>query len=203
MGIRERRERERQELRQAILQAAHTIGAGEGWQNLTIRKVADQIEYSPPVIYEHFASKDAILAELLRNGTKQLRESMRAAWAAATTPEQGLIAVGWAYWQFAYDQPAIYQVIFGIGGVPFCPEELEAEVAIITADMVEQLHALQAAGYGAIGDPLDALDLLWATLHGIIALHMSAYIDGGSARAERLIAQALQTHLIAWRTPTT
>ena len=64
MGIKERRDRERQELKQAILEAAREIAAREGWQAVTIRKVADRIEYSPPTIYEHFANKEAILIEL-------------------------------------------------------------------------------------------------------------------------------------------
>ena len=64
MGIKERRDRERQEIKQAILTAAREIAAVEGWQSVTIRKVAERIEYSPPTIYEHFANKEAILLEL-------------------------------------------------------------------------------------------------------------------------------------------
>jgi len=68
MGIEERRDRERQEMKQAILAAARDIAAQEGWQAVTIRKVADRIEYSPPMIYGHFENKDAVLLELMREG---------------------------------------------------------------------------------------------------------------------------------------
>ena len=55
-------------MKQAILAAARDIAAQEGWQAVTIRKVADRIEYSPPMIYEHFENKDAVLLELMREG---------------------------------------------------------------------------------------------------------------------------------------
>jgi AcrR family transcriptional regulator len=55
-------------MKQAILAAARDIAAQEGWQAVTIRKVADRIEYSRPMIYEHFENKDAVLLELMREG---------------------------------------------------------------------------------------------------------------------------------------
>src|SRR5215831_17182373 len=61
MGFKERRDRERTEMRQAILHAASEIAAQEGWHAVTIRRVAERIEYSPPTIYEYFESKEALL----------------------------------------------------------------------------------------------------------------------------------------------
>ena len=58
MGIRERRERAKQDMKQNILGAAREIAAQEGWQAVTIRKVAELVEYSPPTLYEYFDSKD-------------------------------------------------------------------------------------------------------------------------------------------------
>ena len=66
MGIKERRERQRREVRGGILDAARGIAVAEGWRSVTIRKIAERIEYSPPVIYEHFDSKDELVAEYLR-----------------------------------------------------------------------------------------------------------------------------------------
>lgn len=61
VGIKQRRERERQEIRQSILEAARQIAAEDGWQAVTTRKVAELIEYSQPTIYEYFENKEAIL----------------------------------------------------------------------------------------------------------------------------------------------
>ncbi len=122
MGIKERRDRERQELKQAILAAAREIAASEGWQAVTIRRVADRIEYSPPTIYEHFASKEAILLDLTREGHRTLLAAIEAAQPTGD-PASGLIAAGHAYWEFAWTYPELYQVMHGLGGVQFCAED--------------------------------------------------------------------------------
>ena len=65
MGIKERRQRQRQQLREGILSAAREIASVEGWQAVTIRKIAGRIEYSPPVIYEHFGSKEGLYTQVV------------------------------------------------------------------------------------------------------------------------------------------
>jgi AcrR family transcriptional regulator len=115
MGVRERRERERHEMQRAILEAAHDIAIREGWEAVTIRRVAEKIEYSPPTIYEYFESKEQIVVELLRDGFRLLLEDMRAARDAHADPEAALLAMGLAYWDFAWKHPALYQGMNGLG----------------------------------------------------------------------------------------
>ena len=64
MGVKERRQRERTEIRERILDAALEVFATEGVEGVTMRALADAIEYTPPVIYAHFRDKDAIIEEL-------------------------------------------------------------------------------------------------------------------------------------------
>ncbi|GEM_PF-358402 len=115
MGVKERRERERHEMRRAILGAASEIASREGWQAVTIRRVAEKIEYSPPTIYEYFESKEEIVIELLRDGFRRLLAEMRAAREAHADPEEALVAMALAYWEFAWKQPALYQGMNGLG----------------------------------------------------------------------------------------
>ena len=105
MGIRERREREKQGLRQDILAAALEIAAHEGWQAVTMRKVAELIEYSPPTLYEYFDSKDAILQGLVHEGFSKMVAQMRAALTTTTNPQERLVQLGCAYTLFAWDNP--------------------------------------------------------------------------------------------------
>src|SRR5947209_19623641 len=119
MGIKQRRERERQEIRQSILSAAQAIAAEEGWQAVTTRKVAERIEYSQPTIYEYFENKEAILLALLRYGYERLLAVIQAAAASSDDPEARLLTMSDAYWDFAFRSPALYQVMHGLGGVPF------------------------------------------------------------------------------------
>ena len=71
MGVKERRQRERTQVREKILDAALEVFAKDGTDGVTMRALADAIEYSPPVIYAHFRDKDAIIRELCY---RQLRD---------------------------------------------------------------------------------------------------------------------------------
>src|SRR5262249_7451082 len=97
MGIKQRRERERQAIRQSILSAARAIAAEEGWQAVTTRKVAERIEYSQPTIYEYFENKEAILLALLHHGYERLLQAMQHAARGTQEPEERLLAICEAY----------------------------------------------------------------------------------------------------------
>ena len=107
MGLKQRREREKQRIRQSILSAARQIAAEEGWQAVTTRKVAEQIEYSQSTIYEYFENKEAILLALLRSGYAQLVVVVQAAFASTDDPEARLLAMTEAYWDFAFRSPEL------------------------------------------------------------------------------------------------
>jgi AcrR family transcriptional regulator len=113
MGVRERRQREREELRRAILDTAREIATAEGWTAVTIRRVAEKIEYSPPVIYEHFSSKEEIVIELLREGFRRMLTAMRAARDAQKDPVEALLAIGHAYWSFSVAHPEMHLGMHG------------------------------------------------------------------------------------------
>ncbi len=72
MGIKERQERDREAVRRAILDAARELFVAEGYQNVSIRKIAERIEYSPAAIYSYFPSKDDIFFALAEEGFRLL-----------------------------------------------------------------------------------------------------------------------------------
>ena len=76
MGIAERKLRQKEEVRASILRAASKLVEKEGWQALSIRKIADAIEYSVPVIYDHFENKEALLLEFTKRGFQRLNEEL-------------------------------------------------------------------------------------------------------------------------------
>lgn len=120
MGVRERRQREREELRRAILDTAREIAAAEGWSAVTIRRVAEKIEYSPPVIYEHFSSKEQIVVELMRRGFREMLGGMRAARDAHKDPVEALLAIGQAYWSFSVAHPEMHLGMHGETAFEVC-----------------------------------------------------------------------------------
>ena len=215
MGTKERRDRERQELRQAILIASRDIAAREGWQSVSIRKVAERIEYSPPTIYEHFTSKDALLVELMREGFRLLMERVRAGNSSAASPEARIMAVALAYWDFAWDYPELYQVMHGLGGVPFCfdaviegaesapnlpsSEQVPPEAKVVFQFTMDAIKELANGGEQDCDEREASVHILWATLHGLVALTMAGRIDGGRAQAVGLVERAVRAFLVAQR----
>lgn len=115
MGLHERRQREKENIRTSILEAAFSLAKTEGWASLSMRKIADAIEYSAPVVYDHFENKEAILYEISLNGFHCLHIDLLKAQQAHETPEEKLRAIVDAYWQFAFKNKEYYQLMFGLG----------------------------------------------------------------------------------------
>lgn len=188
---------QREQLRQDILDAARDIATQDGWQGLTIRKVADRIAYSSPIIYEHFDSKEALLVELMQDGFRLLADALREV-PPGEDPEARLIAVATAYWDFAFQNPALYQVMHELGGVTFgTPQTPPA--ALDAFDVLSR--AVQAAmpGGACFADLDDEVERLWATLHGFISLTLAGRIKGGIKRAAGLVAPAVEKMILGWR----
>lgn len=198
MGIKQRREREKQEVRQGILMAAREIARQEGWQSVTIRKVAERIEYSPPTIYEYFESKEDILLELLREGFCQVAAALRAARAATEDPEQRLLKMVEVYWNFAMSNPELYQVMNGLG-VPYCrekPPSMRESFVITQEALTDWMQAMNVD----IPDGEGAVEIMRSLVHGLISLTMADRIYGGEARAKQLLERAMRDMFVAWRT---
>jgi AcrR family transcriptional regulator len=96
MGPSERRAREREELRTLILDAARELFAAEGVEAVTMRRIAERIEYSPTAIYFHFRDKDALLRELCDTDFRDFAQGF-AAMAQIADPVERLKASGYAY----------------------------------------------------------------------------------------------------------
>jgi len=114
MGSKERIHRLKEHTRVNILDAAYDIVKDEGWQSLSMRKIADKIEYTAPIIYEYYANKEAILLELTKKGFLLLAERMKEAAAKHTDLAEQIEAIWLAYWNFAFEQKEYYQLMFGV-----------------------------------------------------------------------------------------
>jgi AcrR family transcriptional regulator len=198
MGIKERRQRQRQELRGGILAAAREIASTEGWRAVTIRKIAAIIEYSPPVIYEYFDSKDEILLELMRQGYAQQLEAVERAKKAASGPEEALIDIGHAWLDLAFESPDLYQVMYGLGGVSFPVTELRKEGEKIAEVLRGAIEEILVKHGKEDEDVWGKVNMLWGTVHGLVSLAMAGRIVGGNEEAQRLADQAARDYLTAW-----
>ena len=198
MSAKDRRKGEVLRLRKAILQAACDIAAEEGWRAVTVRKVAERVEYSPAALYEYFAGKEAILLELMREGFRLLTEDMRAV-PEGEDPVERLVAVAQSYWDFAFRHPELYQVMHGLGGVSFGTVDTPQEAKEGFVVLREAVRAVFPGDSAAGRDLYDEVDTLWATLHGLVSLTMAGRIKDGRERAATLVEPAVLVYVAAWQ----
>lgn len=195
MGIKQRRERERQATQQAILQAALEIASLEGWQAVTIRRVAERIEYSPSALYKYFEDKEAILHALLLQGFGQILAALEQVAARECNARERLLQMASVYWDFVWHHPTLYQLMFDLKGNIHLVQEAKAVFLLVRAAIEDwnREHRVQMA------DLDGAVDILWATMHGLVTLTMAQLVAGGSSRAKHLLSQAVNDLLIAWK----
>ena len=197
MGTAARRERERSELRAKILDAARDIVLREGFGSLTIRKLAEAIEYAPGTIYLYFESRDAIARELSSEGFRSLLEVLAPAGQLAD-PLARLEAVGRAYVRFGMENPETYRLIF--------MEDPQLTTAVFEGAagdpgqrayhaLIDPLEELRATGRLRPDADVQALaDTLWSVVHGIVSLKLTC--PGFPVTpVEPLVGTALRTFL--------
>jgi AcrR family transcriptional regulator len=158
MGIAERKNRQRQALRERILDAARRIVMREGFAALSMRKIAEAIEYSPATLYLHFASRDEIAQALCAEGYAQLLETF-VPLAGIADPGERLKALGRAYVAFGVAHPETYRLIFmedpsytGAalgGGAAKAKVEAEAAVGPVGTSAAKANAAVGLAATGA------------------------------------------------------
>lgn len=122
----ERKTRQKEALRTGILTAARNIAQREGWQAVTIRKIADEVEYTPPIVYEHFENKEAVLYEVAMEGFQLLRNKLEEE--KEPDPKQRLFFYALLYWHFAQEHREYYKLMFGVDGLPSIAKERPKEV---------------------------------------------------------------------------
>ena len=171
MGSKERIQRIKEETRDNILTAALEIVKEDGWQALSMRKIADKIEYTAPIIYEYFANKEGILLELTRQGNILLLKDFQNAYAKYNSPEEQLIAVWRAYWDFAFKHKELYQLMYGVD--------------MNCCEMVKSMPEAEAARkliYGLISNLMtepEEIDVcrkyftFWSIIHGLISINLT------------------------------
>jgi AcrR family transcriptional regulator len=171
MGTKERKEREREQLKEHILTAARELFFALGYEATSLRGIAEKVEYSPGTIYLHYKDKDAIFHDLQREGFSLLNQQMQVLLAVGD-PFERLKAMGRVYMDFAKKYPDYYDLMFVIRAPMRALEEdedwIEGQTAYHFLNYV--VKECQAKGYFAGSDLETFSYYVWATMHGIITL---------------------------------
>ena len=161
--IAERKLRDRQARRAQIVSAARRIAELEGWSNVTVRRLSDEISYSQPVLYAHFGSREGILTAVAVEGFQEIGLALQRARKRGRRGNP-LESVAAAYLEFAASSPALYEVMFSLGlSVPFDDPATPSELHFAFSQLMELFQ-------GQSSKPEVISELFWASLHGIAEL---------------------------------
>ncbi|MBO9703266.1 MAG: TetR/AcrR family transcriptional regulator [Sporocytophaga sp.] len=170
MGSKERIHRLKEETRTKILDAAYKIVTEEGWQALNMRKIADAIEYTAPVIYEYFSNKEAILAELQKKGFQNLLKQMEQAKDEFKNPGDQLESMWMGYWNFAFKEKELYQLMFGVSMNCCSAKTPESEapanlVGEVIRDLMGRENVIET-------EVCRRYYTYWSVVHGLISINL-------------------------------
>lgn len=185
MGTQERREREKHELRGKILDSARELFIAQGYEAVTMRKIAERIQYTPTALYFHFKDKETLMHELCREDFQTFATHFQKA-LTVSEPMARLRKAGEVYAEFAMTHPNHYRLMFMMGGVE--PEDEDRDhIGDPERDAYALLKGLvqDAIERGAVRpDMRDAelvAQILWAGIHGVVSLEItegkSAWLD--------------------------
>lgn len=199
MGVKERREREKSETRDKILDAARELFITEGFEGVSMRKVAEKIEYSPTAIYVHFADKEELFRELCHQDYARLAQVFQSS-VMPKDPIERLKQIGAIYIDFGTRYPHHYKFMFM---TPFPMHEPDEEDREMMGNPEMDAYAFlkwavqQALDAGCFREELNDTALisqtLWASVHGVISLHIAkggdCWVDWRpiQARAEMML----------------
>jgi AcrR family transcriptional regulator len=170
MGIAERRLRQKDKVRSSILSTAWQMVKDDGWQSVSIRKIADAIEYSVPVIYDHFENKEAILMEFAKDGFRMLSKKIQSAKEKHDDPAEQLKTVANAYWSFAFKNKEYYQLMYGLGMAGCEIEKCFPERADFRNLVMEPITAIISKSKNPDANPCLKYYTFWSILHGLISI---------------------------------
>jgi AcrR family transcriptional regulator len=168
MGIKERQDRERIAVRQAILEAARDLFTSEGYRNVSIRKIAERIEYSPAAIYSYFSSKDDIFFALAEEGFRRLDVKVRDM-DLSGDPLDDVRRCWWAYYQFSRENREFFELMFVDRSVPQITEQwaglaLVHQMLAFAGALMQR--CIDAGIFARDLDAMVAMHLMWGALTG-------------------------------------
>jgi AcrR family transcriptional regulator len=179
MGTSERREREKLELKGRILDAARELFAAEGYEAVTMRKIAERIEYSPTAIYAHFKDKNALIRELCESDFLAFAQTF-VGFLTVEDPIERLRRAGSAYVEFAVENPQHYRLMFMTQRPPIEDEDTSGvndpsrnAYAFLRATVAEAID--KGLFRPELTDANLVAQTIWAALHGTVALQITAY----------------------------
>ena len=182
MGTKERQQRDRDRTREAILAAARELFVTEGYRNVSMRKIAERIEYSPAAIYSYFPSKDDIFFTLAEEGFRLLAACGLASAQDAADPLERLRRGLWAFYEFSKTHPEYFDLMFVERSVPSLSQDFQRFEFFqeTTARAEADIRACIDRGqFSSALNPAAALHVLWVGMLGAATIGLAQRLAPG------------------------
>ena len=202
MGTKERQERERVKVRQVMLDAARELFVSEGYRNVSMRKIAERVEYSAAAIYGYFPSKDDIFFALAEEGFRLLAELCMAAVQPIADPLERLRRGLSAFYEFSKAHPQYFELMFVDRSVPTLSQDFQRFEFFqeITARAEDDIRSCVARGqFSKQLDPAAALHILWVGMLGAATIGLAQRLAPGED-ADALAQDVLESLLAGFTT---
>ena len=200
MGIKERHERDREAVHRAILDAARELFVSEGYQNVSIRKIAERIEYSPAAIYGYFPSKDDIFFALAEEGFHLLSDANdpdRRQHLQTLEPVARVRERFWHVYEFSREHPQYFALMFVDRYVPRISREYErfAFLHDMKREVIARIQeCIDVHAFASTLDASVACRMLMMGVLGVGAMGLSDRL-GPREQADVLASDVLDTLL--------
>ena len=135
----------KEKTREAIKQSAIKIAEEEGWNNVTIRKIADRVLYTPPIVYEFFKNKDDLYRHLVKDGFEQLTSHTVSATESLDNPHDKLLKICEVRLDFANQNPTLHRIMFDVENPNWQKEELMKAMRVLGTLVKDQLIQISEA----------------------------------------------------------
>ena len=180
MGIQERKTRHKEDLRKRILEAAKKLFVTAGYEATSIRKIAQEIEFSPTTIYLYYKDKSDIIYALHQEGFLMLRQDFQPLM-QVESPYERLKAIGKCYLRFGMTHPDFYEVMFMMKDPMkyleiHCVDGEWAEGERVFDLLLQTIRDCQQVGYFKGLDTVEVAVQAWSSVHGLCSLYVSGHL---------------------------
>ena len=193
-------EEQRREIRRRIREAAAALYATEGLAEISARAIAKEAGVSVGTIYSHFANLAELMQSLWRQPVRQLVRDLAETAAGEGTALQRLRRLMQIYVDFAFTERAVYRgaFLFVRPDAHDKPETVPINQAGIAAPFIQVIREAQGEGSVRGGDAVALAQMVWAGLHGALALPQN--VDRVAYQAPETMASDMADLLMAWLT---
>lgn len=189
MSVIDRRARQKADVRQRILDAACQIAREKDWSGVTIRSIAELIDYTPPIVYEHFKNKEDVLLNIVKDGHTELRYATDAVLTMDLSATEKIVQLSLVQWTFAHNKPEVFRLMHN-------PERIVQHRELVQEEMQVAKQKIESLFQDVCSETTDITEVIFnwfCLMQGYINLITSVQPEQG----ERLLQKVDDPKMVA------